>query len=109
MLEREIEVYQTEDGKKPFLKWLDSLKDVRARAKIRVGIDRISLGNLGNCKAIGSGVSELKIDFGPGYRVYFGQIANRLVILLCGGVKSTQAKDIQKAKSYWEDYRKRHG
>jgi len=87
---------------------LDSLKDVRARAKIRTRIDRIILGNFGFCDSVGLGVMELKIDFGPGYRIYFGQLGNRLLILLCGGDKGTQREDIRTAHSYWLDYRRRH-
>ena len=87
---------------------MESLKDVRARAKIRTRIDRISLGNFGFCDSVGLGVAELKIDFGPGYRVYFGELGNRLIILLCGGDKSTQREDIKNAHNYWLDYRRRH-
>lgn len=106
--QREVIYYETEEGKRPCQDWLDSLKDVRARAKIRTRLDRISLGNFGFCDSVGLGVTELKIDFGPGYRVYFGQVQNRLIILLCGGDKSTQRADIETAHSYWLDYRRRH-
>jgi putative addiction module killer protein len=107
--EKEVEFYETADGKRPFQEWLDSLSDRQGKAKIRVRIDRVALGNLGYCRSVGSGVMELKIDFGPGYRAYFGQIGNRLVVLLCGGDKSTQEKDIKTAQEYWTDYRRRHG
>lgn len=70
-------------------------------------IDRLSLGNLGDGKPVGSGVQELRIDFGPGYRVYIGQDGARLILLLCGGDKSSQAKDIQAAHAYWADYKRR--
>ena len=68
-------------------------------------LTRVQLGNLGDHKALGDGISELRIDFGPGYRVYFGQDAGALVILLCGGDKSSQDADIRQARAYWADYR----
>jgi len=77
--------------------WFESLKDQRAKARIDVRIRRVSLGNFGDVGPVGKGVSEIRIDYGPGYRVYFTQHGNTLVILLCGGDKSTQAKDIQRA------------
>ncbi|MEG4090340.1 type II toxin-antitoxin system RelE/ParE family toxin [Microcoleus sp. Pol12B4] len=70
-------------------------------------LDRVRLGNLGNSKSVGEGVCELKIDFGPGYRVYFGQLGSTIVLLLCGGDKSTQEQDIRKAKEYWKEYGER--
>ena len=104
--EREVENYVRPDGRCPFEDWMTSLRDQRARARIRTRIDRVQLGNLGNCEPVGGGVSELKIDYGPGYRVYFGQIGTKLVILLCGGDKSSQSEDIRKAIEYWEDYKR---
>ena len=80
-----------------FKKWFASLKDKRAKARIDVRIKRVSLGNFGDVEPVGNGVSELKIDYGAGYRVYFVKQGNIIVILLCGGDKSTQSKDIQKA------------
>ena len=70
-------------------------------------LDRVSLGNFGDCRSVGEGVQELRIDYGPGYRVYFGQLGSTIVLLLCGGDKSTQAKDINLAHYYWSEYRKR--
>jgi putative addiction module killer protein len=102
---RQIELYVTPDGKTPFTDWLEALKDRKARAKIRVRLDRLRLGNLGDCKPAGAGVSELRIDYGPGYRVYFGQESSRIVVLLCGGDKRTQEADVKKAQAYWADYR----
>jgi putative addiction module killer protein len=90
----------------PFEDWMSSLRDQRARAKIRTRIARVRLGNLGDCESVGSGVLELKIIYGPGYRVYFGQVGVKLVILLCGGDKSSQPEDIRRAIEYWEDYKK---
>ncbi|QQR91041.1 MAG: type II toxin-antitoxin system RelE/ParE family toxin [Myxococcales bacterium] len=89
----------------PFVEWLGALKDKRARAKIRARINRLELGNFGDCKSVGGGVSELRISFGPGYRVYFGRDGQTVVVLLCGGDKSSQARDIEKAKLYWKEYK----
>lgn len=69
-------------------------------------LDRIEQGNLGDYRSVGAGVFELKIDYGPGYRVYFGQVGSTIVLLLCGGNKGTQERDIRKAQKYWEDYEK---
>ena len=104
--ERQVENYERPDGSCPFEEWLTSLRDQRARAIIRTRIARVRLGNLGNCEPVGAGVLELKIDYGPGYRVYFGQVGTKLVILLCGGDKSSQPEDIRRAIEYWEDYKK---
>lgn len=101
----EVRYYLNEKGKSLFTNWLESLQDRQARAKVRVRIDRLRLGNFGDCRSVGSGVSELKIDFGPGYRVYFGKDGESLVILLLGGNKKSQAKDIQNAKKYWSHYK----
>ncbi len=89
-----IEIRQTEE----FSKWFEKLKDRTARAKIAIRIRRISLGNFGDVKPVGEGISELRIDYGPGYRVYFVQRDHHLIILLAGGDKTTQSADIKKAK-----------
>lgn len=102
---RAIELYVSPDGKTPFTEWLNALKDTKARAKIRVRLDRLKLGNLGDCRSVGAGVFELRVDFGPGYRVYFGQVGTQIVVLLWGGDKSTQDADIKKAQAYWADYK----
>lgn len=86
-----IEVRKTEI----FAKWLDGLADIRARARILVRIERLTAGNPGDVKAVGEGISELRIDYGPGYRVYYKRYGQKLVILLAGGDKSTQANDIK--------------
>ena len=80
-----------------FAQWLDGLRDIKARARIQVRIERLAAGNPGDVKSVGEGVSELRIDYGPGYRVYFKQRGRELVILLAGGDKSSQAKDIKTA------------
>ena len=107
--EKEIKYYETMDGKSPLQEWIHSLKDVQTVNKIRVRINRVRLGNLGHCDPVGQGIMELKIDYGPGYRVYFAQKGLSLVILLYGGDKSTQKRDIKIAQDYWEDYRRRYG
>jgi len=104
---RELRIYVTVDGRSPFSEWLASLRDTKARAKVRVRLDRVSLGNFGDCYGVGGGVQELRIDYGPGYRVYFGKLGSTIVLLLCGGDKSTQATDIELAKRYWNEYRRR--
>ena len=96
--------YVTEDGKNIFRTWLRKLKDNTARARIRVRLNRIRLGNFGDCKSVGEGVSEIRIDYGPGYRVYFARSDFTVVILLCGGTKQKQPEDIKLAQKYWTDY-----
>ncbi|MCC0179918.1 type II toxin-antitoxin system RelE/ParE family toxin [Waterburya agarophytonicola K14] len=105
--EKTILIYVKRDGKIPFTDWLESLRDRKSRAIIRTRINRIRLGNLGDCKTVGGGVSELRINFAGGYRVYFAQQGNTMIILLCGGDKSSQRKDIEQAKLYWQDYQER--
>jgi putative addiction module killer protein len=86
-----------------FARWLDDLADLRARARIQARIERLALGNAGDVKPAGEGVSELRIDYGPGYRVYFKRRGQRLIILLAGGDKSSQARDIKKAQRLARD------
>ena len=105
--EKTILTYVKKDGKVPFNDWLKTLKDRKARAIIRTRINRVRLGNLGDCKPLGEGISELRIKFGAGYRVYFGQEGKTIIILLSGGDKSSQDKDIKEAKKYWKDYLRR--
>jgi putative addiction module killer protein len=93
-------------GRVPFQNWVDEL-DKRAQAKITVALTRLSRGNRSNVKGLGGGVAELKVDFGPGYRVYFGQDGATLVILLAGGSKKRQSEDIATAKARWAEYRER--
>lgn len=104
---QDVVFYMTEDEECPFELWLDSLRDRQARARIKKRIDRVEMGNLGDFKAIGSGVMELRIDYGQGYRIYFAQAGETIVLLLCGGDKSTQNQDIIKAKHYWIDFQRR--
>jgi putative addiction module killer protein len=87
-----------------FLKWLRGLNDVRAVARIQIRIDRLSLGNMGDVKAVGEGISELRIDYGPGYRVYFKKTGKQIILLLCGGNKLSQTTDIKTAKRMAKDF-----
>lgn len=102
--QKQIEIYETAEGKQPFIDWLESVKDKWIRYRIKERLDRVALGNLGDYKAIKQGVSELRFTFGAGYRVYYAEEGNRIILLLCGGDKSSQKQDIQKAIAYWQDY-----
>jgi putative addiction module killer protein len=99
-----IRYYVKTDGRSPFADWFAELDGV-ARAKITRAITRFEQGNLGNVKSVGEGVLECKIDFGPGYRVYFGRDGDMLIILLNGGTKKRQQRDIDDAHKYWGDYK----
>jgi putative addiction module killer protein len=103
----ELEYYFTREGRSPFKEWLYSLRDLTARAKIRVRLDRVRMGNLGDSRSVGDGVHELKIDYGPGYRVYYACEDGQVILLLIGGDKSRQARDIAEAKACRSDWRKR--
>jgi putative addiction module killer protein len=103
----EIREYQTSNGRNPFAEWLKKLRDRRAVKAITARLTRLQTGNRGDWKPVGDGVFELRIDTGPGYRVYCGQDGKTLVLLLCGGSKQTQAKDIERAHDYWKDYKAR--
>jgi putative addiction module killer protein len=98
--------YLDEAGKSPFGRWFDSL-NADAAARITTALARIEMGNLSNVKGVGSGVSEYRIDFGPGYRAYFGKDGDTLVILVGGGTKKKQANDIARAQERWADYKQR--
>ena len=98
-------IYKTESGFEPYTAYVDSLRDRMGAAKIRARVKRAELGNLGDHQGVGQGVIELKIDFGPGYRVYIGLHGRELIILLCAGDKSSQNQDVRQAHQYWEDYK----
>ena len=102
---KEVIVFRNQTGKGPFERWLDGLNDHRAVAKVLARLARVRLGNLGDCKPVGEGVSELRVDYGPGYRIYFGQQGRVLVVLLCGGDKRSQERDIRLAKQYWNEFK----
>lgn len=100
----EVRYYVESGGSSPFAEWFVSL-DATARAKITMAIVRLGQGNLSRVKSVGGGVLEYKIDFGPGYRLYFGRDGDILVILLTGGTKKRQQNDIKSADKYWRDYK----
>lgn len=102
--QRAIRAYKLPNGSCPFKEWRQGIRDVIARKSIDVRIDRAAQGNIGTCENVGDGVFELKIDYGPGYRVYFAYEGNDILLLLVGGDKSTQKKDIKTAKTYWSNY-----
>ena len=98
--------YVDEDGSKRFASWLEGL-DASAAAKVTIALARMEQGNLSNTKGVGAGVHEYKIDYGPGYRIYFGKDGELIVILLGGGTKKRQQKDITAAQECWADYKRR--
>ena len=99
--------YVGANGKRPFAEWLYSLSDRNAAARVQIRLERLRLGNFGDTRFLGKGLSELRIDFGPGYRVYFTVEAKCVVVLFCGGDKATQQKDIRRAREYLAAYRRR--
>ena len=103
----ELRRYQREDNITPMTEWMGSLRDIRARAQIEVRLRRVATGNSGDCKPVGEGVYELRVDIGAGYRVYYGKHGQALILLLCGGDKGSQQTDIAQAKAYWADWKRR--
>ncbi len=101
----QIEVYETADGKAPFDAWFLSLGDEKTKAVVRKRLGRVRLGNFGDRKPVGGGVSELRIDFGPGFRIYYAMHEKTVVLLLTAGDKSSQSKDIKRAIEYWREFR----
>ncbi|OGR87143.1 MAG: addiction module protein [Elusimicrobia bacterium RIFCSPLOWO2_01_FULL_60_11] len=106
IIERNILYYETRDGKIPFREWVYDLPSEKTQEIIHNRISRLRSGNFGDCKTVGGGIFELRIHYGPGYRIYFGEIENTIVLLLLGGEKDTQIRDIMKAQSFWEDFRR---
>ena len=102
----EVLEYLATDGSSPYRKWFNSL-NAQAAAKVAIAVTRIEQGNLSNAKGVGAGLHEYSIDFGPGYRIYFGRDGDRLVILLGGGTKKRQQEDISRAQALWIDYKRR--
>ena len=99
-----VREYEEENGLSPFAQWFDTL-DSSASLKITTALERMALGHRSSMKSVGHGVSEYKIDFGPGYRVYFAEDGSRVVLLLLAGDKGSQRRDIQLAQQYWQEYR----
>ena len=102
----EIGEYIDAWGRSPYARWFDRL-DARAAAKVATALVRMEHGNLANAKGVGTGIFEVRVDFGPGYRVYFGKDGDALVILLGGGTKKRQQKDIEAARELWREYKRR--
>ena len=102
---RKLQAYRTSNGREPFTEWLISIHDRNTRNRIERRLDRIRSGNFGDCGSVGDGVFEVRLHFGPGYRVYFGEVDDTIVFLLCGGDKSSQERDIERAQRYWLDYK----
>jgi putative addiction module killer protein len=100
-------VYEQPTGQRPFDKWFDGLRDKRAQSRIFIKLRQVQAGNFGDCKPVGEGVLELRIDVGAGYRIYCGRFGSELVVLLCGGDKSSQSQDIERAKEFWADWKRR--
>lgn len=104
---RQVELYKTEKGEIPYEIWFDRLRDSRIRSQIMARITRLRTGNLGRYKSVGGGVIELALDFGPGYRIYIGQVGAAITLILCAGDKGAQERDIAAAKNHWADYQRR--
>ncbi len=103
---KELRIYEDVRGARPFEAWLQALKDVKGRAVIRARVARLILGNAGDSKPVGEGVYEARIAFGPGYRVYYASEGKVVIVLLCGGDKGSQRRDVELAKRYLADYRR---
>ncbi len=106
MIEKKLLLYQTANGKVPFVEWIERL-DLPIRKRIEIGVDKLELGYMPDCKSIHDGVYEMRLHFGPGFRIYFGQTGQEIILLLCGGDKGSQTKDIRKAVEYWCDFKRR--
>lgn len=104
---RTVIIYRDSIEREPFTEWLEGLRDATTRRRILTRLRRVEQGNYGDYKALKDGLYELRLQFGPGYRVYFGEDGDMIVLLLLGGDKSNQDKDIEQAKIYWMEY-KRH-
>ncbi len=103
--EKILKVFVRSNGKAPFLIWMSKLKDPKTEQRIEARLNRLRLGLIGDCKKVREGVFELRLDYGPGYRIYFGSLEGNLIILLIGGDKSTQQQDIENAQQYWKEYK----
>jgi putative addiction module killer protein len=103
MKQKELRYYIAASGKSPFTQWLSKIKDITTQVRILRRLERLEFGHYGDYKSVGDGVFELRLAFGPGYRVYFGEEDGVAVVLLLGGNKSSQSKDIEIAKKYWRE------
>jgi putative addiction module killer protein len=100
--------YETADGSVPLDKWVEELRDRRMKTKLEIRLRRVATGVYGDVKAVGEGVMEMREDIGPGFRIYFARQGTALVVLLCAGTKQTQHADIEHAKDYWRDWKRRN-
>lgn len=100
-----IRKFRRTNGLVPFDEWFNTLKDVKVKARLLKRLDKVQLGNLGDWGSVGDGVFELKEHFYQGFRIYYGMERRTVILLLCGGDKASQAKDIRKAKQYWREYK----
>lgn len=103
----DVRYYEDENGKMPVKEWISNLRDLITKRRIFSGIDKLRVGNFGDSKSVGEGISELRLHFGSGYRVYYSQQGQETILLLLAGDKSVQSQDILKAKEYLENYRER--
>lgn len=102
---RNLQVHRTANGREPFAEWFESIQDTKTQTRIEARLNSMKYGNFGDYQSVGDGVFELRLHFGAGYRIYFGVVDNTIVLLLCGGDKSSQARDIVRAKVYWLEYK----
>ena len=105
---RELQFYQTSKGREPFTEWFKTIRDTRVQSSIRSRLLYLEQGNFGDYRSVGEGVFKLRIHLGAGYRVYFAEIDNTIVLLLSGGDKASQTRDIRRAKTYWQEYKEAH-
>lgn len=101
-----LQFYRMLNGREPFTEWYATIQTRDDRNRIQKRLDRLEDGNFGDCRSVGTGVFELRFHFGAGYRIYFGEVENTIVLLLCGGDKSSQTRDIERAKDYWLQYKR---
>jgi putative addiction module killer protein len=106
MSEREIRKLELQNGLVPFDEWFDSLRDQRMQVAVDARLTRVRAGNFGDCRSVGGGVFELRIAFGPGLRVYYGLYGRQIVVLLGGGDKGSQTRDIRRAQQLWQQFTK---
>ena len=105
---RELQFHRTQNGREPFTEWFESIRDQKTLTRIRGRLDRLESGNFGDCQSVGNGVFELRLHFGQGYRIYFGEVDRTIVLLLCGGDKSSQTRDIAIAQKPIGESTRRH-
>ena len=105
---RQVEFYRASSGQEPFSEWLVSLQDRSVQDRILARLERLESGNFSDYRSVGGGIFELRFQFGSGYRIYFSEVDNRIILLLCAGDKSSQTRGIERAKTYWLEYKEAH-